>query len=292
MKCGPEHCAAEFSISAETYHAVISPSFGGVIRELTCDGAPVLRSGPIAGGLVLDAACFPCVPYFGRTPRSFEFGKQRISLAPTLCAADAELPIHGEGWLKPWSVIKRSASEAIIEYAHVAQKDAWPWAFTTRQYFTLSDQGLSVRLSLSNTSGEEALAGLGLHPYFNDAESARLAFTASERWTQPIDGQTASFDQITSGPGAGAPAPLPRFLDETYLDFGGVVDVLTSKQILRLSSDAPFLHIYRPRAGDFFCLEPVSHLPTMVLPGEDRRALRVLGQGEEMSLSMRLSVVH
>lgn len=291
MRYGPQHRSAEFTLKAGDYEAVVSPAFGGSIRALTFNSAPLLRNGPEEGGSIADGGCFPCVPYFGRTPRRMMFRSREIALETTCKDIDAELPIHGEAWLKPWTVAHQSGSEATIEFAHKAADGAWPWRFISRQHIAISDQGLDVRLSLRNVSGEEMLAGLGQHPYFNDAKGARLAFDANERWTQPLHGHSAALEPVTAGLGADAPSLLPDFLDHTFLGFTGDVEIEANNQKLRLSSDAPYLHIYRPKVGDFFCLEPTTHLPTMVSPDEQRHSLCVLRDQQEMSISTRISVV-
>jgi aldose 1-epimerase len=69
-------------------------------------------------------------------------------------------------------------------------------------------------------------------------------------------------------------------IDHAFAGFGGSATISGEGRMIALTSDAPFLHVFAPAGEDYFCLEPVSHLPG-VFPGAER-----LKPGEALSLSM------
>src|SRR4030095_2756533 len=65
--------------------------------------------------------------------------------------------IHGVGWQRPWRVVARDESTALLAFEHSADGNearAWPWPFRATQSFSLCMQNdeaaLTVKLSLVN----------------------------------------------------------------------------------------------------------------------------------------------
>ena len=53
------------------------------------------------------------------------------------------------------------------------------------------------------------------------------------------------------------------------------------------AEDSDWLHVFRPPAGDFFCLEPVSHMPDAINRPE---GMAMLAPGATQTLSMMVAV--
>ena len=93
----------------------LSPSIGGAISAFEwVDGErarPILRKCHSPLEKVLDAACFPLVPYVNRIRGGrFTFRGREVRLAPNM-AGDPS-PLHGQGWLEPVDGRARRATAA------------------------------------------------------------------------------------------------------------------------------------------------------------------------------------
>jgi aldose 1-epimerase len=258
--------------------AVVAPETGGALVSLGDDLGAILRSGPDPLHSPLDAAHFPCVPFFGR------IAALHGRALKTTMGEPGDPALHGDGWLAPWRIIAQSAAR--IEIAFSAAGDgpsAFPHAYEARETFTLDDDGLCVSLSVRNLEPQPAPFGVGLHPYFPRTEDTGVAFAAKRLWRPPHCGGAGAFDGLPDAIGAGAAAPLPAATrDDSYDGFAGAAKISSAKGAISLRAETPYLHLYAPAGADFFCLEPVSHLPgrimsePMLAPGETRAiAMRV-----------------
>ena len=162
----------------------LSPSIGGAISEFEWVEGPALR--PILRKChsplekVLDAASFPLAPYVNRIREGrFTFRGREIRLAPNM-AGDPS-PLHGQGWLNPWTVDRADDASARLSFRHEAGE--WPWAYGARQEFALDEGGLGVTLSCRNESQGPMPCGLGQHPYFPCGRSTRLDTRVTHAWT-------------------------------------------------------------------------------------------------------------
>src|SRR5690348_7426557 len=109
------------SLAAGSLRLGLSPSVGGAISafEWTAEGArrPILRKCHTPLEKVLDADCFPLVPYVNRIRGGcFTFRGRTVRLAPNMPGDPS--PLHGQGWLSPWNVEAHDASSAVLTYHH------------------------------------------------------------------------------------------------------------------------------------------------------------------------------
>src|SRR6476619_6666146 len=133
----------------------LRPSIGGAIEafEFVGDARPlaILRESHTPLEKVLDAACFPLVPYVNRIRGGrFEFRGRDVVIAPNM-AGDPS-PLHGQGWLNAWTVEGHDGARAVLSFTHAPGE--WPWAYEARQEFALDERGLSLVLECRN-SGDE-----------------------------------------------------------------------------------------------------------------------------------------
>ncbi|MEQ8749123.1 MAG: hypothetical protein RIC52_05040 [Amphiplicatus sp.] len=273
-------------LSAGNWEAAVAPAFGGSLLFLRRAGADILRSAISANAVAADprnGACFPCVPYFGRLAGGLTVDGRRWPLDPTLPACDPANPLHGEGWVSPWRASAQTPSSLTIGFEHAPSPGRFPFPYRAEQTLTLDDKGLTVFLSIENTGAAPMPAGLGLHPYFARVDDTRLAFSAERYWTPPDGPLSALPDAL--GQGAGAPLP-PSTRDHSYAGFGGAVAIESGGQRILLKSDAPALHLYAPGGRDYYCLEPVTHLPGAFTGDAKMSAARSLEPGERLSLTM------
>lgn len=277
---------------------VIAPEVGGSIARFDyihergriailrgCDGMP---------GNVLDAASFPLVPYVNRIRGGrFQFRSRDVQLAPNMEGDPS--PLHGQGWLAAWDVIESSDTRAELRFFHEAGE--WPWRYEARQFFRLSESGLSVELCCRNLSDEPMPCGLGQHPYFPCDATTRLSTGVTDVWT--IDQRVLPVEKVAA---AGRydladRAVCGQGLDHGFEGWNGTAKIDHGGWpfgVEMSSPDARFFQLYSPSSGGLFVAEPVTHRNAALNEPEaswPATGLRVLEPGEDMSLTMRVALV-
>jgi len=297
-------------LSAGSARVVIAPAIGGSIVAFQCDGEAILRPTPekaVAEGAVRDFACFPLIPFSNRIADATlhwagrEYGLTRFR--------DAEPhALHGNGWQRAWSVIRRESSRLAIELEHDAsgaRAREWPFPYRARQRFALVADALAVTLELGldieNTGGDAFPVGLGWHPYFGRDRETELGFAARSVWyTDP--------SRLPTRPGAVPPQwnfDPPRPIGATTLDncFAGWRPPVSirwpaRKLTAKIAADraCDYLVVFVPsdksEGRSFFALEPVTHMTDAFnRANEDRdTGTRVLAPGASFSCTMSISV--
>ena len=285
------------TLSAGILRLELSPSIGGAISAFERANErgvwPILRKCHSPLEKVLDASCFPLVPYVNRIRGGcFTFRGRTVRLSPNM-AGDPS-PLHGQGWLNPWQLETIGPSNATLAYRH--QPGEWPWAYEARQQFSLDEEGLSLRLTCRNASGEPMPCGLGVHPYFPCGPETRIDTHVDCAWTVdknvlPVakvraEGRYDLKDRHVCG----------QDLDNGFGGWGGEARMSDPDwpYDLRLSSpEAKFFQLYSPPEGGIFVAEPVTHANAALnAPEADwpELGMRALEPGEEMRLDMRLDV--
>jgi aldose 1-epimerase len=284
-------------LHAGKLNLALSPSVGGAISAFEwIDGdarRPILRKCHNRLEKVLDAASYPLVPYVNRIRGGhFSFRGREVTIAPNM-AGDPS-PLHGQGWLNPWTVEEQEETRAVLSFTHSAGE--WPWAYEARQQFELDGGGLSLTLECRNTSDGPMPCGLGQHPYFPCGPRTRIDTEVSDVWTIdeqvlpvekiPAEGRYDLHDRLVCGQG----------LDHGFAGWAGEVRLTDPDwpYRIRLSSpDARFFQLYSPPEGGICVAEPVTHANAALnAPERDwpELGMKVLAPGETMRLAMRLEV--
>lgn len=284
-------------LAAGDLRLTLSPSIGGSISSFEWRGRggsrSILRECHSDLEKVLDAACFPLVPYVNRIrDGAFVFRGRMVRLAPNMPGDPS--PLHGQGWLAEWQVEDANERAAILGYRH--QPGEWPWSYEAKQEFELDAGGLSLTLTCRNISDELMPCGLGQHPYFPCGAVTLLRTSVETAWViddkvlpveqLPAQGRYDLRDRLVCGQG----------LDNGFGGWGGearLSDPAWPYEIRMSSPDAHFFQLYSPADGEIFVAEPVTHANAALnAPEEEWPALgmRVLEPGDQMSLRMRLDV--
>ena len=98
---------------------------------------------------VSQVSSFPLVPYSNRIKQG-KFTWQDKTIELVLNFPPETGTIHGHGWQAPWQVDRVAEHELVLSYYH--DKDDWPFCYRAIQTFTLSEQGLTVSMSVENLS--------------------------------------------------------------------------------------------------------------------------------------------
>ena len=284
-------------LTAGSLELAICPSIGGSIARFDFIEAnrstPILRGCSGVPGNVLEAASFPLVPFVNRIAGGrFAFRDREIVLAPNM-AGDPS-PLHGQGWLSPWSILSPGPDRAELLFGHAAGE--WPWSYVARQRLRLDEGGLEIVLTCQNRSREAMPCGLGQHPYFHCTDQTRLRTEVANVWTideniLPVEriGATGRFD-IGDGPVCG------RDLDHGFDGWGGnavISDPAWPFEIRMSSRDARFFQLYSPNEGGIMVAEPVTHANAALSAREekgDEFGMRILAPEEEMALTVSLDL--
>jgi aldose 1-epimerase len=288
---------AGVSLAAGNLKLGLSPSVGGAISGFEwVDGGramPILRKCHSPLEKVLDAACFPLVPFANRIRGgNFRFRGREVRLAPNM-AGDPS-PLHGQGWLNPWNVGRIDDRSAALEFHHGPGE--WPWAYEARQEFALDEQGLTATLTCRNASSEPMPCGLGFHPYFPCGPATRLKTRVAVAWT--VDDKVLPVDKVAAEGryDLRERRVCGQGLDNGFGGWGGEACMSDPDWPfdIRLSSrQAHFFQLYSPPDGAIFVAEPVTHANAALNAPEEQwpeLGMRVLEPGEELRLTMRLDV--
>ena len=169
----------------------LSPQTGGAIAAFTFEGRNVMRPTPAEAretGDVRAHACYPLVPYSNRIAEArFAFGGRDVELERNF--GGHPHAIHGVGWQRPWRVVARDATSALLAFEHAAasaDERAWPWPFRATQWFGLAADArgatLTAKLAIVNTGDDSFPFGLGFHPFFPRTATTALDFDVAAVW--------------------------------------------------------------------------------------------------------------
>jgi aldose 1-epimerase len=171
--------------------------------------------------------------------------------------------MHGDGWARPWRVVRSDWRSAELVYEHDG-RDGWPFRYRARQSYRLGEDALAVAMGIDNLEQRTVPAGLGLHPFFARAPDTELACRTSDVWL--ADAEVLPTGRIAV-PAKWDFARSRRVdglaLDNCFDGWDGHAVISWPRRRLRLEIDAgePFRHlvVYVPPERPFFCVEPVSH---------------------------------
>lgn len=273
------------TLAAGDWRLDLDPHRGGMVRALTRRGADILRSMPEGTNAPFESACFPLAPYANRIAEG-RFVWEGVAHALSPNAKGQKHPLHGTAWLGEWSVEAQGPDRATLIHHHGAGAD-WNWAFTLRQHFRLSEDGLEARLDLTNTDGTAMPAGLGFHPWFTRKGVTGVAFSAKAVWLADADMlPTVRATADTLGDWRkGACLERPDLVDHCYAGWSGQLRLIREDgDVLVEGEGTPYLHFYVPPGQDFFCAEPQSTMPNAV----NREAPAPLAPGDTRTVAMHI----
>jgi len=266
----------------------ISPSNGGGIVSFEGLGEKILMPAPDEISTPTDLAAFALLPYCNRIAQGrASFGNQSLQLTPPLAGEPHAL--HGEGWLSAWDVKAHDEQTVELSFVHRPTDGTWPWAFEATQHYGLSANRLVHRLEIQNKSELLMPTGLGFHPYFPRQPGDGFRAQVGGKWNVTDD--LLPTDHDVGGPTDYWPQsqlPVDVPLDHCFTGWDGEL-VITRKYIrvsLTASEELGLLHVYAPRGADFFCAEPVSHMPNALNRPGELNQMHVLQPGDAFKASV------
>lgn len=284
-------------IEAAGYRADVDLARGGSLLLFDWEGEalfrPVAGDATIAADAMLDVACFALVPFCNRIGRGrFELDGRAVRLPANAPAVDPRHAIHGYGWRAAWTVVEAGPAEIRIE--HRADGSEWPWPYRAEQRLRLNAAGLAHALSIENLGGTPMPVGLGLHPFLPRNDTTIYHGLHRVEWRTGADGLPEQADRRATPRDWWDGAPIgTRVVDTVYGERAGQLRVVWPDRGMALniepSPELSFTHVYVPDGADFFCVEPVSHMPDAVNRREPQKhtGLRRLSPGRLFGIEVR-----
>lgn len=289
--------ASELRLAAGALAVDLVPGIGGSVAALRWQGADVLR--PLSpadrsAGNVLGVAIFPMLPVANRIAgNAFRFEGKTHGVAGN--NPPERFHVHGTGWHLPWTVAAASATAARLTLAHAGR----PWSYRATQDFTLSGDGLGMRLAIENTGDTRMPFGLGWHPWFPRDPGTRLRFRATRFYLEEPEGVSGDPVGLPAELDFAAGAPLPAgWRNNCYGGWDGEATItLTSRGLALHMTATPglgHLQFYADPAKTFFCLEPQSMASGALNRSgglaDPAQGAILLGPGERAEVGLRLTV--
>lgn len=275
------------TLAAHGWEVELLPVMGGAIGALRHRGRDILRPAAPGTGDPLETACFPLVPYANRiADAQFDFGGRRIRLP--LNFGDHPHSLHGVGWQSEWTLDVADAATVALHHTHDGD-ERWPWPYRGEQRISLAPGRATIGLTVTNLAEETAPVGLGLHPYFPRDAATRLTARSERLWladSTMLPTEPAPADRFGDWSEA-AGVDGDELIDNAYEGWDGAALIEQAWGRVRIEArGASAFHLYRPPGVDFFCFEPVSHLPDAI----NRGGMPMVARGETVALEMTLTV--
>ena len=241
-------------------------------------------------------ASFAMLPWSNRiSGGGFEHGGQFHAMAPN--RVDEPYPIHGDGWLQPWTLTQPD-QDTLVMALESHRFGGSPYAYRATQIFQLIEGGLNQSVSVTHLGEASLPYGLGLHPWFLRTPQTRLQAAVQGVWLSGADplptthttDLPATWD-LNSGLDVNG-----TLIDNAFTGWSGMGRIDWPEHRLRLNMYVPAVHdagqhdgyclLYRPPAGPAFCFEPVTHpIDAFHVPGLP--GLRELHKAENLELRVQ-----
>ncbi len=288
------------TIADATSAAMIVPALGAGLAsyDLLVKGGPMPLFRPcrdLAGARPFDLANNLLVPWSGRiSGGGFHFGGRFHGLDPNL--AGELLPIHGNGFASPWTVVEATRARAVLG---LSSNGPGSYRFEARVTYTLDAGALTIGLAATNHAAEPLPYGLGLHPWIPRTQGTTLRARATTVTLEDSRHLPAGQVPVASREDwdFAASRRLPgTWINNDFSPWDGQAEIVWPERKLRLLVDTgqdPRLTtyiLYSPASdADFFCFEPVTHpVDAHNRPGgPEANGLWVLAPGETLAVSCR-----
>jgi aldose 1-epimerase len=160
-----------FHLSSGSVSIAVDAAQGGRLSSLSIDGHELLVGEPSHGSMQWGS--YPMVPWAGRIRDGL------FTFRGTTYQMPCNIPphaLHGTGFTSSWEPVDQSTITHRLE-------SPWPFGGTVRQHFELTEEALTITMTL--TAEVDMPAMLGWHPWFArylDADSGAGS-------TEPVEAQ-------------------------------------------------------------------------------------------------------
>jgi aldose 1-epimerase len=267
----------------------IAAEGGAILRydALPARRAPLALMKPAEGDQAF--GCQVLVPFSNRiSGGGFTFDGRFHAIEPNV--PGEAFPIHGDGFQKPWRVVRTSPTVAELALDHGS---IGPYRYAARLKYALDEGALAATIEAENRAAIRLPFGLGFHPWFPRHPGTTLHAQAARVWLEDERHLPTGVAPIASRPqwDFSRPSPLPQaWVNNGFDGWDRRAEIAQPEDEVALSIEAsPELGVYilySPSSdAGFFCFEPVSH----VVDAHHGEGLTVLEPGAMMQAQMRIS---
>lgn len=264
----------------------IRPEQGGSLECVRYDGHDLFRCSALREATdwnPIDTACFPLVPFSNRIERGrFTFNGHKATLSPNM--GDHPHAIHGQGWLGKWTPTLKTDTACEMLFAY--RSGEWPWSYNACQKIALHTDSFRHEVSVTNKSEHPMPAGLGFHPQFTRTPACFIQTGTEFVWLTTPDGiptEKVSVPQDWALADGKYVSDLD--VDHCFAEWNRVarIEWPELRSALTISADEIFDHlvVFVPQGQNFFCVEPVSHMPNALNQSDPLGAGMVALQPEQ-----------
>lgn len=255
---------------------------GGGLRELysVAHCRPVLWDGG-------ESALFPMLPLANRVAGNrFTFQDCVVTLPKS--PADDEFFLHGNGWLERWSVASMSETECVLT---LRSQLTCGFDYRAELRYSLRENVFHAELTLTHLGQQTMPYGLGFHPWFYFDDRSVVQFSGSGYWPEGEKHlpQAWQSDIPAEMDFSAAKHSGDRWLNVGYSGWNGMARIGGDVMNVTVSSQTPWLMLFRMLGESFLCLEPQSH-PVNAHHQAGQPGLVALGQGDSTCFSMEIVV--
>ncbi|QNK07934.1 aldose 1-epimerase [Enterobacter sp. JUb54] len=257
-------------------------TLGGKVQSLFSSRyqVPVLYENP-AGGM------FPMLPLANRVAGNrFSFQGREVLLPHH--HADEQFFLHGDGWLLPWEVLEQADRSCLLQ---LRQQHPCGFDYQARVRYELQHGTLIATMTLVHCGQTPMLYGGGFHPFFAFDQHSLVQFEASGHWPEGASHLPLGWrgDLPEGGDFSRPTYGEDRWLNVCYSGWNGVANIQRSVMSVTISSQTPWLMLFRMSGEPFICLEPQSH-PVNAHNMAGQPGLVVLGPGDSVSWGVKITV--
>ncbi len=245
---------------------VVAPEYGAGLTGWMLGRTPILRralpQAAVGGDPQCDGVLSAAAVRQPDRPRPVPLARHRLPARAQFRRPPAHDPRHRLA--AAWAVEEVGPRSVTLSLEH--RPDAsWPFAFSAEIGYSLSETALTVTIQMTNRHTEPAPAGIGLHPHFPKAHDPSLRFKAGGAWENGADSLPSRH-----GPARGDwlyTKPRAMSLNCVWTTASptgtGRRIFAAVPPVLRIEASEAFrqLQVFTPSWADFFCVEPVSHMP-------------------------------
>lgn len=290
---------AMIELSAGPLSIGLVPEIGGSLAHFRMNGIELMR--PLSpadrsAGNVLGVAMFPMVPYANRIAgNEFDFGGKTWQFPAN--NPPERFNVHGTGWHSAWQA-ERDDNGVLMSLDHVAPDE--PYSYHIMQHFSLTSDGLTVKMRLTNKGPVALPFGFGLHPWFERDAATELAFNASHFFMEGPEG--IATERLATPPElnfAGGRRLPDTWRNNDYGGWDGKAEIRFPERGLglRIEADPVFGHLmlYADPEKSYFCVEPQTNAPCafnrMTGPYGEAFGARILAPGETIEGAIRFNPI-
>jgi len=286
--------SAQLELEHDDWSLTLRADIGGAVTSLYFRDRAVLRPSPPQLRDALQSSSFALVPYANRIAHG-RFDHAGRTWRVPLNFGSHPHALHGVGWQVPWQVTDHRPSSIALRHEHNGGK-GWPWPYVADQHIELTTASANFALSITSRAEVAMPVGLGFHPAFPAGPSTVLRCGVGRVWVTDADclpTHRAAADHFADWR-SGAVVQRGPLIDNCHEDWDRRLVIATPGTVteLRASTGLDWLHVYVPPDADFFCAEPVSHVPDAInrATAADTRGLRLLPPGGRFGVSMQIAV--